>query len=50
VGSGTRPTQKQFFLKKKKKTIENFDTGGRFVTGVIDTGGAPSAANISTNF
>ncbi len=26
------------------------DTGGKFTTVVVDTGGAPSLANISTNF
>jgi hypothetical protein len=26
------------------------DTGGKFATGVVDTGGAPLLANISANF
>ncbi len=26
------------------------DAGGKFATGVVDTGGAPALANISTNF
>jgi hypothetical protein len=26
------------------------ETGGKFATGVVDTGGQPSAANISANF
>ncbi len=27
-----------------------FDTGGKFATGVVDTGGAPLLVNISANF
>jgi hypothetical protein len=30
--------------------VSVIDTGGKFAAGVIDTGGAPSLANISVNF